>query len=113
MTFTATVKVPKCWKTLIGVDDLEGAQDAKWHRSGLTDPDPYYDDNREVMGVFDNGDTFILSLSSGQSNYFGGMTIYRMGSGDEIYSEVWEFFDEVADEILVGNDTYLLKYEWI
>ena len=116
MNITATIKVPLCWKTLIDVEfegGLANVQDAKWHRVGIEDPNPFYDDNREISVTFDNGDVGILTLSSGQSNYFGGMMIHRKGDGEEIYNEVWEFFDEVADEIVVGSDTYLLKYEWI
>jgi len=116
MNITATAIVPKCWQTLIDVafeDGLANIQDAKWHRSGIEDPNPYYDDDREISVKFDNGDAGILTLSNGQSNYFGGFTIYRKGDGAEIYHEIWEFFDDVADEIVVGSDTYLLKYEWI
>ena len=113
MNITATIKVPLCWKTLININDLSDAKDARWHRVGIEDPDPFYDDDREISIKFDNGDVGILNLSSNQSNYFGGLGIWGKGDGEEIYGEFWEFFDEVADEIVVGEDTYLLKYEWI
>ena len=95
-TIHGTITLPSCWKKLIDIsfDDLVGGDEVDLEKTGaddmhplfedvkdgksrtaLDDPEPYYDDSREIHGVFENGDVAIVYLASGQSNYYGGIAI--------------------------------------
>lgn len=109
-----TVKLPACWKSLIdfdALDQIEDLRDGK-QRSTLDDPEPYYDDLRRVDGRFPDGTSFAIELASGQSNYFGGCTLWDK-DGNEIYSETWEAFGAKLDEVALEDKTYIFEYEWV
>ncbi len=111
MRHVAKVRVPRCWGQLIDMcfaDDLKGISSEK-HCQGTADPDPHYDDARSIAGRFPNGAEFALDLCSGQSNYYGGLTINH--DGRVLESDVLEDFD--ALELEDGADVYALEIEWV
>ncbi len=115
MKHIAKVRLPECWKRLVGMefpDDLEGILSEKTDHEGVADPKPHYDDARQVAGRFADGAEFSLELCSGQSNYYGGLSIWK---GDE---PIYEDFDplESFEGLLAegdGGDTYEIEVEWV
>ena len=112
MKYSATVELPRCWKNLVEMEfpeDLKGILDEKTNHTGNADPKPHYDDCRRVSGVFPNGADFSVELCSGQSNYYGGLSIFK--DDKEVCSEFLENFNSLVWE---GNGVeYELKIEWI
>jgi len=116
---TAKVDVPIAWKNLIETqfpEDLEGILSEKEDHTGNTDPKPHYDDCRVIEGTFPNGANFTLSLGSGQSNYFGGLTIYGASEGDVIHETILEDYNDLEVETDDGGDgetSYKLEINWV
>lgn len=112
MKYSATVKVPACWRDLIQVvfpEDLAGITSEK-HQKGNADPEPHYDDARRVGGRFENGADFSVELCSGQGNYYGGVSIYQ--GGEEVFNDFLEDFDNFPIRVDIDGATYELHLEW-
>lgn len=108
----ATVKVPACWRDLIRKifpEDLAGITSEK-HQKGNADPEPHYDDARRIDGKFENGAEFSIELCSGQSNYYGGVSIYQ--GGEEVYNDFLEDFDNLPTPVDIDGTIYELVIEW-
>ena len=121
------VKVPRCWQDLIQKDFVqakpwdicvqEESGDLIPIESGPADngnPDPHYDDYREVGFSFPNGATGVLSLCSGQSNYYGECEIFQgetcvYSSEGESWENLGDDWDEVTGE---DGETYRINYEY-
>ena len=85
---TITLDVPVCWERLIEeefevfngglfVRGTNRAVKSEKHVRGPDDPEACYDDCRTVAGRFRNGASVCLDLTSGQHNYYGGLTIHK------------------------------------
>jgi predicted dehydrogenase len=128
MTIRGTIKLPRCWKRLIGVnfcyaDDnlaayaiegfphmlVKGAES----RSGTDDPDAYYDDCREAVGKFEDGAVAAINLNSGQGNYYASSYVTKDGEvlvDDE--GDPLEYLDDEIEFETNGGASYVLKVEW-
>ena len=92
------ITLPECWKKLIDVEfpeDLAGIKNGsrKHELVGLSDPTPYYDDQRAVTAKLRDGSTLTAFLCSGQGNYYGCFDIWK---GEKcVYEseplETWDF----------------------
>ena len=82
-TIEITVQLPTCWKKLIDVtfpSDLAGVLGEKADHWGIADPRPHYDDCRDIEGTFgETRYTYRIYLASGQSNYYGGLDLFKNG----------------------------------
>lgn len=120
------VKVPRCWKRLIGtvfersdngyvVAETVHPVTSEQNQKGDDDPEPHYDDSRFVLGSTEDGGIIELDLASGQGNYYGGVVIHN-GKGEVIYDEdLGDPMENLDDEQeFVGEDgnTYLIAIQW-
>jgi len=109
-TLQVSVQIPKCWKNLIDEhfpEDLSGIRSGG--ENGLSDPNPYYDDYREVIGKFSDGSHVYISLSSGQGNYYGWLS-FNKSNGEEFYSAELESYDDLDTE--ANGVMYKIKVQW-
>ena len=109
--YNATLKVPACWRTLINVEfpaSLAGITSEK-HCTGVADPLPHYDDQRNVDHVFENGAHFRLTLASGQGNYYGGVDLYAPTAEE---TEIVEAFCSNY-RIRLAGDSYYVNIQWV
>jgi hypothetical protein len=112
LTFHAQIEIPKCWKELITVDfplNLHGVTSEK-HLTGIDDPRPHYDDWRVINGRFVNGHHVHVSIASGQSNYYGWLSLTD-GDGCSVYEAELESFDDLNVE--VDGTAYAVEVEWV
>ena len=112
LTFYSQIKLPKCWKDLITTDfplDLHGVTSEK-HLKGNADPLPHYDDVREIRGDFAGGYQACVTLCSGQSNYYGWLSLADH-NGCSVYEAELESFDDLSME--VDGVTYEVTAEWV
>jgi hypothetical protein len=118
------VKLPRCWQKLITVDfpdDLAGITSEKYCK-GNADPEPHYDDVREIGGKFSDGATFTIVLASGQSNYYG-LLVIKSPNHDILYDNSDDVYESWADTleayVQVGPTEdwtpteYVVKIEWV
>ena len=103
----------RCWRELIKIVSFDETVTSEKSQKGNADPAPHYDDARCVQGKMDGGYRFTLALLSGQSNYYGGLTIYDPNDGDVVYetdcTDPLEAFDNI--EVDVGGLRFDLKIQ--
>lgn len=118
----ATIQIPKCWNHLINEVFYRSEADGNLYTEttnklvtscncladdDIADPDPHYDDYREVHTTFLNGVLARLSLSSGQNNYYGGLALEKNGGLLYCSEGEEESFHETMN-VEIGDDTYVL-----
>jgi hypothetical protein len=94
------LSVPACWSDLIGMafpGDLEGVADAKHHRDGVDDPDPYYDDVRRVSAKLPHDYVAEMELASGQGNYWATVQVIDNSNGEIVFQT--EPYHEEMEEV--------------
>lgn len=121
----ATIKLPRCWKRLAETVFEQGGGgllvtfpngdreyiSSEKHLEGNNDPEPHYDDGRIVESRLPDGTVLSVTLSSGQGNYFCGMTLYD-SQGCIVYeSETLEGLDGPL-EIETKQESYCVEIEW-
>ena len=126
MNVKGTIKVPRCWKRLIETlfqDGAEGLVEVKsgrtvtseLHLKGNDDPDAHYDDSRCVLGRTKCGGTIDLDLCSGQSNYYGGITIHD-SEGEVVHGgdigDPLESFEDVQEFVGEDDNIYVITIDW-
>jgi hypothetical protein len=112
LTLHAHVSIPKVWEKLITLDfpeDLHGITSEKFCK-GNEDPDPHYDDHREVTATYAGGWTAYVTLSSGQSNYFGWLSL-RDHNDREVFSTELDSYTDLNVE--VDGILYALDVSWL
>ena len=124
-----TVRVPRCWNDFLRIVEFDLTKvTSEKHTNGFDDPNPHYDDVREIAGTFPDGATFRLTLCSGQGNYYGGLDIHKRIEGqtvaDQLYAtdegNVIEHFTSMIEAEVSEGPTrdwepvcYILDIEWI
>lgn len=120
--FYATIKLPRCWRRLLDTvfDDLKvqllGRSVevlSEKHEHADDDPLPYYDEIRTQSVEFSNGAIARVDLCSGQSNYYGGCTLYsRDGNILHEDNDAIESFDGPIEMQGGDGETYIVTIEW-
>jgi len=109
--------VERCWRELIKIVSFDETVTSEKSQKGNADPAPHYDDARCVQGKMDGGYRFTLALLSGQSNYYGGLTIYDPNDGDVVYetdcTDPLEAFDIFSSNRSPPTSTSMLQDEQV
>lgn len=127
----AKAKVPRCWRRL-SLTDLENdidpgdilREDDPHH--GLGDPRPRHDDRREIHGRFPDGKSWILSLESGNQNYWAAFKVMDEEGGELYEDEGTDLTGEKVEALVRVPDPecqderdmdevlrYVLDLEWV
>ncbi len=111
--YEVNVQIPLVWKRLVKVNNLADASNEK-NLTGNDDPNPHYDDVRDIVGKFPNGICFSLELRSGQENYYGECVLGEDGEIEPI--DLDSFTDSSSSNdltiIVDENEQYVFHVEW-
>ena len=104
------LEVPRCWKKLLAIGSFDETVTSERHSKGNLDPDPHYDEVREVSCTFPDGAVAQLQLCSGQSNYWAGLIVTK--GQDDIYSDEGEPMESIPS-VIDWVEGYTIKIKWI
>jgi len=105
------IELPACWKKLVQECIKPGDRDGKWRRKPA-DAKRYYDDTRVKIARCSDGSQVAISLLSGQSSYYGWISILDKVSVIYEGEPVHTFRSKYTLKVDNGK-TYVVKVGWV